>query len=219
MLTPPGVWTRRDDQNFFLDWAPPTTYKSSSSSRDQTLLISWSKLHLFIWHTLLSKTFVLNSYLYNTLIIIISLSLLGIMYTIWLYSLIQCIIAVLVMGVSMRLCLAAGSAAAGAGTRNWSTSACLKLCLGLVGSVGSIVVASVSVVLNLRSSQCLYTCIAMVSCPLLVRQFTMCLLLLLTLNTHLQCRLGNRWVWTSRPCIPVFMRKKFSKLSAIFILA
>lgn len=114
------------------------------------------------------------------------------MYAVWLYSLIQCVIAVLVVGVCVRLCLAAGSVAAGAGTRSWSTSACLKLCLGVVGSAGSIVVAPVSVLLNLRSSQCLYTCIAMVSCPILVRQFTVCLLLLLTLNTHLQCRLGNR---------------------------
>ncbi|CAM4700499.1 unnamed protein product [Leuciscus chuanchicus] len=115
------------------------------------------------------------------------------MYAVWLYSLIQCVIAVLVIGVCVRLCLAAGSVAAGAGTRSWSTSACLKLCLGVVGSAGSIVVAPVSVLLNLRSSQCLYTCIAMVSCPILVRQFTVCLLLLLTLNTHLQCRLGNRY--------------------------
>ncbi|XP_067255123.1 adenosine receptor A1-like [Chanodichthys erythropterus] len=97
------------------------------------------------------------------------------------------------MGVSVRLCLSAGSSAAVAGTRKWSTSACLKLCLSLVGSVGSIVVTPVSVLLNLRSSRCLYTCIAMVSCPLLVRQFTVCLLLLLTLNTHLQWRLGNRY--------------------------
>ncbi|XDV40215.1 hypothetical protein PO909_009342 [Leuciscus waleckii] len=115
------------------------------------------------------------------------------MYAVWLYSLIQCVIAVLVIGVCVRLCLAAGSVADGAGTRSWSTSACLKLCLGVVGSAGSIVVAPVSVLLNLRSSQCLYTCIAMVSCPILVRQFTVCLLLLLTLNTHLQCRLGNRY--------------------------
>ncbi|KAK2903084.1 hypothetical protein QQF64_010021 [Cirrhinus molitorella] len=115
------------------------------------------------------------------------------MYSMWLYSLIQCVIAVLVIGVSVRLCLAAGCAAAGTGTRNWSTSACLQLCLGLVGSVGSIVGTPVSVLLNLRSSQCQYTCIAMVSCPLLLRQFTVCLLLLLTLNTHLQRRLGNRY--------------------------
>ncbi|XP_077075473.1 adenosine receptor A1 [Siphateles boraxobius] len=115
------------------------------------------------------------------------------MYAMWLYSLIQCVIAVLVIGVCVRLCLAGGSVAAGAGTRSWSTSACLKLCLGVVGSAGSIVVAPVTVLLNLRSSQCLYTCIAMVSCLLLVRQFTVCLLLLLTLNTHLQCRLGNRY--------------------------
>ncbi|XP_052434372.1 uncharacterized protein LOC127974851 [Carassius gibelio] len=115
------------------------------------------------------------------------------MYSMWLYSLIQCVIAVLVLGVSVRLCLAAGCAAAGPGTRSWSTSACLKLCLCLVGSVGSIVDAPVSVLLNLKSSQCLYTCIAMISCPLLLRQFTVCLLLLLTLNAHLQSRLGNRY--------------------------
>ncbi len=123
------------------------------------------------------------------------------MYSVWLYSLIQSVVTVLVVGVSVRLCLAAGCAAPGPGTRRWSTSACLKLCLGSVGSVGSIVDAPVSVLLNLRSSQCLYTCITMVSCPLLLRQFTMCLLLLLTLNTHLQRRLGNRWVWTSQPCL------------------
>ncbi|XP_073781511.1 uncharacterized protein [Danio rerio] len=115
------------------------------------------------------------------------------MHVMWLYSLLQCVIAVLVVGVSVRLSLAAGSFAAVAGSRRWSTSACLKLCLGLVGSVGSIAETPVFVLLNLRSSQCLYTCIAMVSCPILVRQFTVCILLLLTLNNHLQLRLGNRY--------------------------
>ncbi len=161
----------------------------------------------------------ISSHLILIFIFHLPLFLLGVMYSVWLYSLIQCVVAVLVIGVSVRLCLAAGCAVAGPGTRCWSTSACLKLCLGLVGSVGSIVDAPVSVLLNLRTSQCLYTCIAMVSCPLLLRQFTMCLLLLLTLNTHLQSRLGNRWVWTSWPCLQCLCLRSSASFSAIGIFA
>ncbi|AWO96291.1 putative adenosine receptor A1-like [Scophthalmus maximus] len=50
-----------------------------------------------------------------------------------------------------------------------------------------------TVLLNLRTPQCLYTCITMVCFPLLVRQFTMILLMLLTLDAHLQHRLADRY--------------------------
>ncbi|CAB1334054.1 unnamed protein product [Coregonus sp. 'balchen'] len=78
-------------------------------------------------------------------------------------------------------------------TQSGSVSACLKLCLGWVGAMGGAVGVPVSVLLNLRSPQCLYTCITLVCCPLLVRQFTVCLLLLLTLDSHLKHRMGSRY--------------------------
>ncbi|KAF3692155.1 Adenosine receptor A2b [Channa argus] len=73
-----------------------------------------------------------------------------------------------------------------------SVSGCLRLCLGLVGAIGGAVEIPVSVLLNLRTTQCLYTCITLVCCPLLVRQFTMFLLILVTLDTHLQDLLAER---------------------------
>nr|XP_019948389.1 PREDICTED: adenosine receptor A1-like [Paralichthys olivaceus] len=120
----------------------------------------------------------------------------------WLYSLCQCILSVAVIVVSVRLCMAlSGSSTVadaqegtqGAGPQPGSVSCCLRLCLGWVGAVGGAVEVPATVLLNLRTPQCLYTCITMVCFPLLVRQFTMFLLMLLTLDTHLQHHLTDRY--------------------------
>ncbi|TKS82343.1 Adenosine receptor A1 [Collichthys lucidus] len=118
----------------------------------------------------------------------------------WLYSLCECIISACVIVVSVRLCLAvsrSGTASdvqvrtQGARTKAGSVSCCLQLCLGWVGAVGGAVTVPVTVLLNLRTPQCLYTCITLVCCPMLVRQFTMFLLMLLTLDAHLQLHLAD----------------------------
>ncbi|XP_051922231.1 adenosine receptor A1-like [Hippocampus zosterae] len=106
----------------------------------------------------------------------------------WLYSLCQCIVSVAVIVVSVRLCMAVGVIQS-ARPQHVSVSCCLGLCLGWVGAIGGALEIPVIVFLNLRTPQCLYTCITLVCCPLLVRQFTMCLLVLLTLDCHLQ----NSW--------------------------
>ncbi|KAM9353233.1 adenosine receptor A1 [Symphorus nematophorus] len=120
----------------------------------------------------------------------------------WLYSLCQCILSVAVIVVSVRLCMAVSGSGAvddpqertqGARTQVGSVSCCLRLCLGWVGAVGGAVEVPVTVLLNLRTPQCLYTCITMVCCPMLVRQFTMFLLMLLTLDAHLQLHLVDRY--------------------------
>ncbi|KAM9310832.1 adenosine receptor A1 [Pholidichthys leucotaenia] len=120
----------------------------------------------------------------------------------WLYSLCQCTLSVSVIVVSVRLCVVVsgrGSMAAiqegtqSARPQSGSVSCCLRLCLGWVGAVGAAVEVPVNVLLNLRTPQCLYTCITLVCCPLLVRQFTMFLLILLTADAHLQHHLGNRY--------------------------
>ncbi|XP_044064676.1 adenosine receptor A1-like [Siniperca chuatsi] len=120
----------------------------------------------------------------------------------WLYSLCQCILSVSVIVVSVRLCMAVSGSGTeaniqertqGAGPQLGSVSCCLRLCLGWVGAVGAAVAVPVTVLLNLRTPQCLYTCITLVCCPLLVRQFTMFLLMLLTLDTHLQHHLADRY--------------------------
>lgn len=117
----------------------------------------------------------------------------------WLYSLCQCILSVAVIVVSVRLCMAVSGTVTdvqegtqGARPQPGSVSCCLQLCLGWVGAIGGAVGVPVSVFLNLRTPQCLYTCITLVCCPLLVRQFTMFLLMLLTLDTHLQHHLADR---------------------------
>ncbi|XP_071764609.2 adenosine receptor A1 [Centroberyx gerrardi] len=121
---------------------------------------------------------------------------------VWLYSLCQCILSVSVIVVSVRLCMAGSGSGTAAGAQKGpqgarphggSVSSCLRLCLGWVGAVGGALGVPVSVLLNLRSPQCLYTCITLVCCPLLVRQFTMFLLLLLTLDAHLQHHLADRY--------------------------
>ncbi|XP_061109031.1 adenosine receptor A2b-like [Conger conger] len=109
----------------------------------------------------------------------------------WLYSVCQCVLYMSVIGVSVRMCVGKGQRS-GAGDGG-SVSDCLRMCLGWAGAVGGVVAIPVSVLLNLRSPQCLYTCLTMVCCPLLVRQFTMFLLLLLTINSHLQYKLGERY--------------------------
>lgn len=123
----------------------------------------------------------------------------------WLYSLCQCVLSISVIVVSVRLCMAVSGRktvtdvrerSQGATLQPGSVSCCLRLCLGSVGAVGGLVEAPVNVLLNLRTPQCLYTCITMVCCPLLVRQFTMFLFMLLTLDNHMQYQLADRSVWS-----------------------
>ncbi|KAK2855212.1 hypothetical protein Q7C36_007081 [Tachysurus vachellii] len=106
----------------------------------------------------------------------------------WLYSLFQCVLSLFVISMNIRLCMRLDS-----GCHVKSVSSCLKLCLGWVGAIGGVMDIPINMLLNLRSTQCLYTCIMLVCFLLLVRQFTMWLLLLLILNTHLHCRLGHRY--------------------------
>ncbi|KAM9851855.1 adenosine receptor A1 [Aulostomus maculatus] len=134
----------------------------------------------------------------------------------WLYSLCQCILSVSVIVVSVRLCMAVSSGGdmqdaqegtQGARPKSGSVSCCLRLCLGWVGAIGGAVGIPVMVFLNLRTPQCLYTCITLVCCPLLVRQFTMCLLMLLTLDCHLRHHLADRYstVVTRKRCLCVVL--------------
>ncbi|XP_022529765.2 uncharacterized protein LOC111193393 [Astyanax mexicanus] len=110
---------------------------------------------------------------------------------VWLFSMIQCVLSVCVIGVSVRLCMGnSGLETSGLGK---TVSGCLKLCLAWVGAVGGAVGVPINMLLNLRSPQCLYTCITLICCPMLIRQFTIWLLLLLTINAHLQGRLGHRY--------------------------
>ncbi|XP_068613801.1 adenosine receptor A1-like [Brachionichthys hirsutus] len=120
----------------------------------------------------------------------------------WLYSLCQCMVSVSVFVASVRLCMTAGGGATEANVQDRSqrglmhprnVSRCLRLCLGWVGAVGGAAGVPVTVLLNLRTSQCLYTCITLVCCPMLVRHFTMLLMLLLTLDGHLQRHLESRY--------------------------
>lgn len=119
----------------------------------------------------------------------------------WLYCLCQCILSVCVIVVSVRLCMAVSGSGTvadvqertqGARPQPGSVSCCLRLCLGWVGAVGGAAGVPATVLLNLRTPQCLYTCITLMCCPLLVRQFTMFLLMLLTLDAHLQHHLADR---------------------------
>lgn len=116
----------------------------------------------------------------------------------WLTAVTQCVLSMCVIGVSVRLCIPRGGGPEGPrGSRGvWrsrgSVAFYLRLCLGWVSTVGNAMALPIMVTLNLRTPQCLYTCITLVCCPLLVRQFKMFLMLLLTLNAHLQHRLGDR---------------------------
>ncbi|XP_023186367.1 uncharacterized protein LOC111608089 [Xiphophorus maculatus] len=121
---------------------------------------------------------------------------------IWLYSLCQCTLSLFLIVVSVRLCMAVSSSRAvadvhqeaqGGGVQPGSVSSCLRLCLGCVGAVGGAVGVPLTLLLNLRTPHCLYTCMTLVCCPLLIRQFTMFLLMLLTLDTHLQHHLADRY--------------------------
>lgn len=123
------------------------------------------------------------------------------MECLWLYSLCQCILSVAVIVVSVRLCMAVSGSGTvadvqegtqGSRPQPGSVSCCLQLCLGWVGAIGGAVGVPVTIFLNLRTPQCLYTCITLVCSPLLVRQFTMFLLMLLTLDAHLQHQLADR---------------------------
>ncbi|CAL8289978.1 unnamed protein product [Merluccius merluccius] len=127
----------------------------------------------------------------------------------WLYSLCQCIVSVSLIVVSVRLCMAIAGAGSEAQAQFQSqaqqhpprgydpnkgiVSASLRLCLGWVGALGGALEVPAVVLLNMRSPRCLYTCITLVCCPLLARQFTVCLLLLLSLDRHLQQRLADRY--------------------------
>ncbi|MEQ2222138.1 hypothetical protein ILYODFUR_022883 [Ilyodon furcidens] len=83
--------------------------------------------------------------------------------------------------------------AQGAGIQPGSVSSCLRLCMGCVGAVGGAIGVPLTLLLNLQTPQCLYTCMTLVCCPLLIRQFTMFLLMLLTLDAHLQHHLADRY--------------------------
>ncbi|XP_076852781.1 uncharacterized protein LOC143508114 [Brachyhypopomus gauderio] len=107
----------------------------------------------------------------------------------WFFSLAQSVVSAAVIGVSIRLCGTCGTAVETGGV-----SGCLMRCLGWAGAIGAAVAIPVDVILNLRSPQCLYVCITLVCCPLLVRQFTVGLQLLLTIDAHLKWRLGRRYV-------------------------
>ncbi|CAL8247531.1 unnamed protein product [Lota lota] len=120
----------------------------------------------------------------------------------WLYSLCQCNLSVYLIVVSVRLCMALAAtgseaqsrnAARGSGHYKGIVSSSLHLCLGWVGSLGGALEVPAFVLLDMRSPRCLYTCMILVCCPLLARQFTMCLLLLLSLDGHLQQRLADRY--------------------------
>ncbi|KAM6910153.1 adenosine receptor A1 isoform 1-T2 [Xenentodon cancila] len=118
----------------------------------------------------------------------------------WLYSLCQCTLWASLIVLSVRLCMVVAGRSTvlqqgtqGGRTQPRSVSCCLRLCLGLVGTVDGAVGVPVTVLLNLQKPQCLYTCITLVCCPLLIRQFTMFLLMLLTLDTHLQHHLAERY--------------------------
>lgn len=120
----------------------------------------------------------------------------------WLYSLCQCILSMATIVLSVRLCMAvsgggkvgdAQNGTQGGAIHASSVSRCLRLCLGWVGAVGGAAGVPVTILLNLRTAQCLYTCITLVCCPLLVRHFTMFLFMLLTLDGHLQHQLSLRY--------------------------
>uniref|UniRef100_UPI0037E93DEC adenosine receptor A1-like n=1 Tax=Semicossyphus pulcher TaxID=241346 RepID=UPI0037E93DEC len=120
----------------------------------------------------------------------------------WLYSLCQCAVSVSIIVVSVRLCIVVSGSGSAVDVQErtnvvqpkpGSVSCCLRLCLGWVGAIGGAVGVPVNVLLNLRTPQCLYTCITLVCCPLLVRQFTMFLLMLLTLDAHLLHHLAGRY--------------------------
>ncbi|KAM3614399.1 uncharacterized protein V6R79_013503 [Siganus canaliculatus] len=118
---------------------------------------------------------------------------------IWLYSLCQGILNVSVIVVSVRLCMAVSGSGTMTNFQDCTrtqispVSRCLRLCLGWVGAIGGALGVPVTVLLNMRLSQCLYTCITLVCCPMLVRQFSISLFMLLTLDAHLQLRLADRY--------------------------
>lgn len=120
----------------------------------------------------------------------------------WLYSLCQCTLSMAIVVASVRLCMAMSRGSRvghvpdrsqAADTRPSSVSCCLRLCLGWIGAIGGAAGVPLTILLNLRTAQCLYTCITLVCCPLLVRHFTMFLLMLLTVDSHLQQQLGVRY--------------------------
>ncbi|XP_074415828.1 LOW QUALITY PROTEIN: uncharacterized protein LOC114912573 [Scleropages formosus] len=126
------------------------------------------------------------------------------MQLVWLRSVCQCVMSVSVIGMSVRMCLARVRGQAPDEGGSHAITRFLRLCLGWVSAIGAAAEVPVSVALNLRSPQCLYICLTLVSWPLFVRQFTMCLLLLLALNSHLHLRLGARHASLISRCRALF---------------
>lgn len=139
----------------------------------------------------------------SSAVISVHISSLADMELMWLYSLCQCVLSMATVVASVRLCMAMSRGSRvqdrsqTAAAPPSSVSCCLRLCLGWTGAIGGAAGVPVTILLNLRTAQCLYTCITLVCCPMLVRHFTMFLLMLLTLDSHLQQRLGLRYVHQS----------------------
>lgn len=159
------------------------------------------RTNVYIWN----NSFALNCCYLTSLLCFLHLCVcfyrLPDMELLWLNSLCQCILFASVIVASLRLCMAVRSNAAMADIKDGdqaarpqprSVSCCLRLCLGMVGVIGGAVGIPETVLINLRTPQCLYTCITLVCCPLVIRQFTMCLLMLLTLDCHMQHHLATR---------------------------
>ncbi|KAK7887285.1 hypothetical protein WMY93_026906 [Mugilogobius chulae] len=118
----------------------------------------------------------------------------------WLYSTCQYILFIGVIACSGRLCLRVRRTTSVEDilqgpplSKPWSVSDCLRLSLGLVGALGGAVELPVTVILNQRNPTCLYTCITLVCGPLLIRHFTMFLVMLLSLDAHLLHLLAHRY--------------------------
>ncbi|CAL9705160.1 unnamed protein product [Knipowitschia caucasica] len=114
----------------------------------------------------------------------------------WLYCTCQYILFIGVIVCSGRLCLRVRRSSVHQGfqiSKPWSISSCLCLTLGLVGALGGAVELPITVILNQRNPTCLYTCITLVCGPLLIRHFTMFLVMLLSLDTHLLHLLAHRY--------------------------
>ncbi|XP_055084047.1 uncharacterized protein LOC129456961 [Periophthalmus magnuspinnatus] len=122
------------------------------------------------------------------------------MELLWLYSTCQYLLFIGVIGCSGRLCLRVRRSSNIAGiyqgiqlSKPWSVSGCLRLTLGLVGALGGAVELPVTVILNQRKPTCMYTCITLVCGPLLIRHFTMFLVMLLSLDDHLLHVLAHKY--------------------------
>ncbi|XP_055019438.1 uncharacterized protein LOC129411748 [Boleophthalmus pectinirostris] len=118
----------------------------------------------------------------------------------WLYFACQYLLFIGVFACSGRLCLRVHKTGSVSDihqgsqlSKPWSVSNCLRLTLGLVGALGGAVELPVTVILNKRNPTCMYTCITLVCGPLIIRHFTMFLLMLLSLDDHLLYILAHRY--------------------------